>query len=66
MFFQAAVEIAPHYIDGYYNIGVLYSEQERLEEAIRAFQMAIEINPSFAPAYYNLGCLYADHDRTSS
>jgi len=41
--------------DGYNSLGVLWTEQERLDEAIAAFQQALTRDPAYAAAHYNLG-----------
>ena len=44
--------------EGYYNLGVYYSEQGRVDEAIEQFNTAIKINPRHAQAHNNLGIAY--------
>lgn len=44
--------------DGYNNLGIVYSEKNELNRAIRKFEKAIELNPSSADANYNLGLVY--------
>lgn len=44
--------------EGYYNLGVYYSDQGRVDEAIEQFNTAITINPRNAQAYNNLGIAY--------
>ncbi|MFQ3549703.1 MAG: tetratricopeptide repeat protein [Armatimonadota bacterium] len=34
----------------YYNLGLIYEEANRIEEAVRQYRMALEINPDYAPA----------------
>ena len=40
------------------NLGILYSEYGRLDEAIRQYREAITIEPGNARGYYNLGYVY--------
>ncbi|OGI19486.1 MAG: hypothetical protein A3B68_04140 [Candidatus Melainabacteria bacterium RIFCSPHIGHO2_02_FULL_34_12] len=42
----------------YYNLGLLYHEENKNEEAKNAFLKAIEINNKYAAAYYALGLSY--------
>jgi len=41
-----------------YNLGVVYAQAERYDEAIEAYQQSLELDPKNADAYYNLGLLY--------
>ena len=46
------------YDEAHCNLGVIFREQGRLEEAIGAYQKALSINPNFAEVYNNLGFIY--------
>ncbi|MGZ3525831.1 MAG: tetratricopeptide repeat protein, partial [Thermodesulfobacteriota bacterium] len=50
--------LKPNYAKGYYNMGSVYREKKKLEEAITSFQKALEINPKFAEAHYSLAVSY--------
>ena len=52
------MELKPDYAKGYYNIGSVYREKKKLEQAITSFQKALEINPKFAEAHYSLAVSY--------
>ncbi|HLD06931.1 MAG TPA: glycosyltransferase [Candidatus Nanoarchaeia archaeon] len=39
----------------YNNLGILFAQEARHEEAVLLFQKAIELSPGYASAYYNLG-----------
>lgn len=41
-----------------YNLGVVYAQAKRYEDAIDAYRKSIELNPKNAEAHYNLGLLY--------
>ena len=56
--YQHAIIITPKYYKPYYNLGVLYLEDERFYMAVDNFKKAIMYNPDFAYAHYNLGCTY--------
>jgi tetratricopeptide (TPR) repeat protein len=43
----------------YYRLGLIFSKQNRLEEAIEAQEKALQINPSFAESYHELAGLLA-------
>lgn len=46
-----------------YNLGVVYAQGKRYDEAIEAYRKSIELNPKNAEAHYNLGLLF---DRVKS
>lgn len=41
-----------------YNLGVVYAQAQRYDDAIEAYQQSLELDPKNADAYYNLGLLY--------
>lgn len=41
-----------------YNLGVVYAQVQRYDEAIEAYQKSLDLNPNNADAHYNLGLLY--------
>jgi len=43
---------------GYYNLGVVYTQAQRYDEAVEAYEQSLEFNPKNADAHYNLGLLY--------
>ncbi len=43
-----------------YNLGRIYAEQKRHQEAAQAYQLAIKIKPSHASAHFNLGLVYEE------
>ena len=44
----------------YLNLGIVYNDLGRREEAITVYTKAIELNPKYAGAYNNLGNVYDD------
>lgn len=44
--------------DVYYNIGVLYSQQTRYDEAVDALRACIRLKPDHSPAYTQLGNVF--------
>ena len=56
--YQHAILITPNYYKPYYNLGVLYLEDERYYLAINNFKKSILYKPDFAYSHYNLGCTY--------
>lgn len=45
----------PQYVDGYYNLGLLYLDSDSLQSAYESFDRAIKFDPQFAGAYYHRG-----------
>lgn len=41
-----------------YNLGIVYAQAQRYDEAIEAYQNSLELEASNADAHYNLGLLY--------
>ena len=48
----------PNHFEAHNNLGVIFQESGRQEEAITSFNNALSINPDYAEAHNNLGCLY--------
>ena len=42
----------------YYELGVLYKENENFDDAISSFKKTIELNPKHSTAFYELGIIY--------
>lgn len=55
---QKMVAQDPTNPEAYYNLGIMYTNQEKFQEAIDAMNKAIELNPGFDYAYLNLGNAY--------
>jgi len=60
---QQAIANDPNFSLAHFNLGVLYEDQDKLEEAEAAWKKAIEVDPDHAAAHYNLGVLYKDQDK---
>ncbi len=52
------IESGDENINAYLHRGILYSDNERYDEAIKDFQSVLAISQEFAPAYVNLGIIY--------
>jgi tetratricopeptide (TPR) repeat protein len=46
IFLNKAVELYPGYVEGWNNMGSVYGQQKRFDEAIQAFDKALEISPN--------------------
>ena len=58
--FKKAIELDANYAPAYYNLGLLYSEEDvhRRQEAIEEFKKVIDLNPQDRNAHYRLALLY--------
>jgi tetratricopeptide (TPR) repeat protein len=54
-FFSAAVRENPRIAQAYYNLGRIYTEQNRPDSAAGYYRQAIQDDPHYALALYNLG-----------
>ena len=52
--YREAINIKPDYPEAITNLGNVFLEQGRHEEALEAFTQAIRIKPDYAEAYYNI------------
>ena len=48
--FRRAIDIYPSYADAYYNLGVVYFQLGRLEDAHSQFELALDANPGYKDA----------------
>ncbi len=60
---QGITRRAPHLAGPYTNLGIIYANTDRAEQAEEAFLKAIELKPDSAPAYNQLGILYREAGR---
>lgn len=47
----------------HFNVGVIYQEQGRLEEARTYYESALELDPNYSDAYLNMGALVLEKDK---
>jgi tetratricopeptide (TPR) repeat protein len=50
--------LEPGMAEGHFQLGVFYSNQQKIAEAIQQYEMAIKLQPDFANAHYRLGQVY--------
>ncbi|CAI8591015.1 unnamed protein product [Vicia faba] len=55
-----ALKVDPYYAPAYYNLGVVYTVQSKMDAAASMIEKAIITNLTYAEAYNNLGVLYRD------
>jgi Flp pilus assembly protein TadD len=51
----------PEYAEAHMNLGVIYTDLNRLDEAEQSYQRAVALKPDYAEAHYNLGVFYELH-----
>jgi len=51
----------PEYAEAHMNLGVIYTELNRLDEAEQSYERAVALKPDYAEAHYNLGVFYELH-----
>ena len=56
--YQKAAQLDPSYAAPNNDLGILFEEQGRLEEAERAYQQALRVDPNYLEAHANLAMLY--------
>ncbi|MDA8432075.1 MAG: tetratricopeptide repeat protein [Nitrospiraceae bacterium] len=59
-YFEKAAAASPGDYRPWFQMGLIYEDEERFEEAGRAYGKAIELNPLFAQAVNNLGYSYKE------
>ena len=59
---QAAIDLSPYDENGWFNLGVTYMNQKKLEDAVEAFLMALSINEKFFQALSIIAKIYAELD----
>lgn len=57
---KEALKLNPDYAVAHVNLGMVYGQQELLEQAENELRKAIELDPKLALAYYGLGFIYAN------
>jgi len=58
---KKAVEFDPDYVEGYFNIGLILQNQNKLIEAAEYYKKAISLKSDYYLAYDNLGALYLNN-----
>ena len=56
--YKKVLKINPKDVDTYYNLGKMFSELNKYEEAISSYKKAIEINFNQADVHNNLGVIF--------
>lgn len=58
-FFHRVITLAPHLPEPYNNLGNIFRDQGKFEEAKTNYQKALSLRPNFAEVYCNLGTVYS-------
>jgi Tfp pilus assembly protein PilF len=57
--YQRTLEFDPNHVRAMNNLGVIFMEKKKWEQAIVMFNRAIVLKKDYIDPYYNLSCLYA-------
>jgi tetratricopeptide (TPR) repeat protein len=57
--YYRAIELSPNFIQPYINLGILFSDLGRLDDAIKILTQALKIDPDTKAIYYNMGTALA-------
>jgi tetratricopeptide (TPR) repeat protein len=61
--YEAAVKVAPDFAQAYSNLGNLYLQSGRRDDALHAYTTAVRANPDLAPVYCNLANVLIELER---
>ncbi len=64
-YFQQALQLNPDYVVALDNLGNVYRQQQRWEEARETLERAVAINPADPEANYSLGMVFAQQNDTA-
>ncbi len=56
--YEKGLTFADWSAEAHNNLGVLYSEKEQIDKAVREFREAIKLDPDYASPYHNLAKIY--------
>jgi tetratricopeptide (TPR) repeat protein len=56
---KRAIAAAPGFYEAHYELGILYQDQQRYEDAIRELNQTVALRPDFNRAHYRLFLLYS-------
>ena len=54
-YLQNAINLEPMVIEPYYQLGLFFQENDRIESAIQTYNSILDVDPEYVPALYNLG-----------
>ncbi len=60
--YKKAIDIDINYLEAYYAIAGIWSDQKNYEEAINWYEKCLEIDPGYKWAHYNLGVCFENNN----
>jgi tetratricopeptide (TPR) repeat protein len=63
-YLRNAVDLSPQWSDAHYELGLLYDDESRTDDAIREYRSAVQLQPGLAKAHYRLARLYQKEGQT--
>jgi cytochrome c-type biogenesis protein CcmH/NrfG len=57
-----AIRLDPRFSEAHLQLGILYTEQKELSNALKEFERAVEIDPNNEEAHYRLSQAFRQHD----
>ncbi len=57
-FYKKSIVVNPNYADGWFNLGLVYANENNNGKAKECFHRVITLNPNYSYAYYALGIAY--------
>ena len=64
--FQEVIRLSPEHAEAHLNLGVLFVNLNKLDQAEQENRTALSLNPKLLEGYYNLGVLYEFHRNDAS
>jgi Tfp pilus assembly protein PilF len=55
---EKAIAADPNFYEAHYQLGILYQDQQKYEDAIREFNQTIKLRPDYNRAHYRLVLMY--------
>ncbi len=56
---KQAIAAAPNFYEAHYQLGILYQDQQKYQDAIQQFNQTIKLRPDYNRAHYRLFLLYS-------
>jgi tetratricopeptide (TPR) repeat protein len=60
---QKAVALRPVFADAHFQLGLLYSDENRTDSAVHEFEETVRLRPDWKAAHYHLAQLYAEEGK---
>lgn len=58
--YKKSLALYPAFPDAYYNLGVWYAEEGKVERALASYNLAVKFNPDLTEAHNNLGVVHKE------